>query len=152
MRFQCDDFEIRIERIPGISRREETTGCFCERNETVTSMLIGLLDSPQKEVLMNALPTLAVDGSLGFVTDFKKDPSLSGAAGKVHAKTGTYVGPGQNGMLVKGQGLGGYVKTRSGRTLAFHVTVNGVPISTIEDLTQIFQDQGTISALLWRDY
>ena len=121
-------------------------------NETVTTMLVGLLNSPQKEVLMKALPTLAVDGSLGFVTDFKKDSSLSGAAGNVHAKTGTYVGPGPSGMIVKGQGLGGYVKTRSGRTLAFHVTVNGVPISTIEDLTQIFQDQGTISALLWREY
>ena len=121
-------------------------------NETVTTMLVGLLNSPQKEVLMKALPTLAVDGSLGFVTDFKKDSSLSGAAGNVHAKTRTYVGPGPSGMIVKGQGLGGYVKTRSGRTLAFHVTVNGVPISTIEDLTQIFQDQGTISALLWREY
>jgi len=121
-------------------------------NETVTSMLIGLLNSPQREVLMKALPTLAVDGSLGFVTDFKKDPSLSGAAGNVHAKTGTYVGPGPSGMVVKGQGFGGYVKTRGGRTLAYHLTVNGVPISTIEDLTQIFQDQGTISALLWRDY
>ena len=121
-------------------------------NETVTSMLIGLLNSPQREVLMKALPTLAVDGSLGFVTDFKKDPSLSGAAGNVHAKTGTYVGPGPSGMVVKGQGCDGYVKTRGGRTLAYHLTVNGVPISTIEDLTQIFQDQGTISALLWRDY
>lgn len=121
-------------------------------NETVTSMLIGLLDSPQREVLMKALPTLAMDGSLGFVTDFKKDPSLSGAAGNVHAKTGTYVGPGPNGMVVKGQGFGGFIKSQSGRTLAYHLTVNGVPIGDLQDLNQIFQDQGTVSALLWRDY
>ena len=121
-------------------------------NETVTTMLVGLLNSPQKEVLIKALPTLAVDGSLGFVTDFKKDPTLGGAAGKVHAKTGTYVGPGENGMVVKGQGFGGYIQSRNGRTLAYHLTVNGVPIGDIQDLNQIFQDQGTISALLWREY
>ena len=101
---------------------------------------------------MKALPTLAMDGSLGFVTDFKKDPSLSGAAGNVHAKTGTYVGPGPNGMVVKGQGFGGFIKSQSGRTLAYHLTVNGVPIGDLQDLNQIFQDQGTVSALLWRDY
>lgn len=121
-------------------------------NETVTSMLVGLLNSPQRDPFLKALPTLAVNGSLGFVTDFKKDPSLSGAAGNVHAKTGTYVGPGAGGMMVKGQGFGGFIFSRSGRTLAYHLSVNGVPISDIQDLNHIFQDQGTISALLWRDF
>jgi hypothetical protein len=29
--------------------------------------------------------------------------------------------------------------------------VNNVPIKNIPDILQIFQDQGTISAILWRD-
>ena len=99
-----------------------------------------------------ALPVLAKNGSLGFVTDFESNPSLAGAAGQVQAKTGTYVLAGSGGLDVKGQGLGGYIQTKSGRNLAYVLVVNNVQVGSITDLINIFQDEGTISAMLWRDY
>lgn len=123
------------------------------RTATVTSLLSQLLKSPQAAALEAALPVLAVDGSLAFVTNFRSDPSLAGAAGQVRGKTGTYlVGTDQGSLLTKGQALGGVVDTRGGRRLVFMLVVNNVPVSGIEELMEIFQDQGTVSAILWRDY
>ena len=45
---------------------------------------------PTFNVFFNALPILAVDGSLGFVRNFKTDATLAGAAGNIHAKPGSY--------------------------------------------------------------
>jgi D-alanyl-D-alanine carboxypeptidase len=56
---------------------------------------------------------------------------------------------------LKAQVLGGYVTTRQGRKLAFQLVVNGVPVNPedlIADVIKVFQDQGRISAILWRDY
>lgn len=119
-------------------------------NAAVTTVLARLQD---RSVFVKALPILAVDGSLGFVIDFKKDPSLAGASGKVHAKTGTFLeGDDRGGLVVRGQAFGGYIESRSGRRLVYQLVVNEVPVTGIPDLMQIFQDQGTISAILWRDY
>jgi D-alanyl-D-alanine carboxypeptidase len=93
------------------------------------------------------LPILAVDGSLGFVTDFESDKTLAPAKGQVHAKTGTYALPG----TIRGQAFGGYIHSRSGKHLVYQLVVNNVPFRDINDLLQIFQDEGTISAMLWRD-
>lgn len=120
-------------------------------NAAVTSMLIGLLNSPAADTFWEALPILAVDGSLGFVTNFTSDPSLAGAAGQVRAKTGTFAEGGASGIIVRGQAFGGFIDTRSGRRLAYQLVVNEVPVEGILELTEIFQDQGTISAILWRD-
>jgi D-alanyl-D-alanine carboxypeptidase/D-alanyl-D-alanine-endopeptidase (penicillin-binding protein 4) len=96
----------------------------------------------------DALPILGVDGSLSFVTDFEADPTLAGAKGQVHAKTGTYVsGPP---LTLKGQALAGYMNARSGRQLVFMLAVNNVPISSINDVLAVFQDEGTIAAILWK--
>jgi D-alanyl-D-alanine carboxypeptidase len=121
-------------------------------NATVTSALSMLLKSPTGEIFQQSLPVLAVDGSLGFVTDFKADPSLAQAAGRVYAKTGTYVAPGEQSLIVKGQAFGGYIDTKSGKRIAYQLVVNEVPVEGLGDLMQIFQDQGTISAILWRDF
>ncbi|HET9096964.1 MAG TPA: D-alanyl-D-alanine carboxypeptidase [Candidatus Baltobacteraceae bacterium] len=119
----------------------------------VTTMLQELARSRESQAFTNALPVLAVDGSLGFVTGFKRQRSLAGAAGNVRAKTGTYVGKSASGRLeIKTQALGGYVTTKRGHRLTFEVAVNGVPMNDLEDLTNIFQDEGTIAAILWRDY
>jgi D-alanyl-D-alanine carboxypeptidase len=122
-------------------------------NTAVTHMLEELAKSPASRAFVDALPVLGVDGSLGFVKKFESDASLAGAAGNVRAKTGTYVGASATGtMELKGQALGGYITTKSGRRLTFQLVVNNIPISGIPDLVNVFQDQGAIAAMLWRDY
>ena len=104
------------------------------------------------DAFFDALPILGVDGSLGFVTDFESDPTLAGAKGQVHAKTGTYVaGDAQGNPVVKGQAFGGYIDAKSGRRLVYQLVVNNVPITDFNQVLEIFQDEGTISAILWRD-
>lgn len=119
----------------------------------VTQMLQEIQRRPAFRTLYDDLPILAVDGSLATVNDFKKNPSLAGAAGQVHAKTGTYVAPSSSGGIVlKGQAFGGYITTKSGKRLVYQLVVNNVPITSIADVIRVFQDEGTISAMLWRDY
>ena len=122
-------------------------------NVAVTKMLEELAKSPAAGAFVAALPILGVDGSLGFVKDFESDPTLAGAAGNVRAKTGTYVGgTSPEAMELKTQALGGYVTTKSGHHLRFQVVVNNVPLKKFLDLTNVFQDEGKIAAMLWRDY
>lgn len=122
-------------------------------NIAVTKMLEELAKSPAKDAFIAALPILGVDGSLGFVKDFQSDPTLAGAAGNVRAKTGTYVGGASpEAMELKAQALGGYITTKSGHHLTFQVVVNNVPLKTFLDITNVFQDEGRIAAMLWRDY
>jgi D-alanyl-D-alanine carboxypeptidase/D-alanyl-D-alanine-endopeptidase (penicillin-binding protein 4) len=52
-------------------------------------------------------------------------------------------------MILKGHSLAGYIDTKSGHRLAFVVTVNNVPMSSLDDVIAVFQDEGTISAQLW---
>jgi D-alanyl-D-alanine carboxypeptidase len=123
-------------------------------NGAVTSMLDALQTSPAHAAFVDALPVLGVDGSLAFVTHFKSDSTLSGAAGNVRAKTGTYAAPNAagTGIELKGQAFGGYIDTKSGRHLTYELVVNNVPISQIDDVVAVFEDEGTISAMLWRDF
>lgn len=122
-------------------------------NVAVTKMLEELARSPAAAAFVAGLPILGVDGSLGFVKEFEADPALAGAAGNVRAKTGTYVGGGSpQTMVLKAQALGGYITTKSGRHLTFQVVVNDVPLASFLDLTNVFQDEGKIAAMLWRDY
>ncbi|HZY98040.1 MAG TPA: D-alanyl-D-alanine carboxypeptidase [Candidatus Baltobacteraceae bacterium] len=119
----------------------------------VVHMLQAMAKRPAYPALYDALPVLAVDGSLAFVKDFEKDPTLAGAAGHVRAKTGTFVdNNGSGGVVLKGQALAGYVTTKRGHHLTFQLVVNNVPISGIDDIVKVFQDEGTLSAMLWRDY
>jgi D-alanyl-D-alanine carboxypeptidase len=117
----------------------------------VTQMLAALARRPTSSILRDALPSLGVDGSLGFVTDFEKDPALAGAKGRVHAKTGTYVEGSEKGLMLKGQAFGGYIDTKGGKHLIYQLVVNNIPISQLDELLQVFQDEGKISAMLWRD-
>ena len=94
---------------------------------------------------------MGVDGSLGFVTDFESDSTLAPAKGHIHAKPGSFVGDTAEGPTIRGQAFAGYITAKSGRKLVYHLVVNNVPFGGIPDLLQIFQDQGTISAILWRD-
>jgi PBP4 family serine-type D-alanyl-D-alanine carboxypeptidase len=121
-------------------------------NPAVTKWLEIMTKQPVFDAFFAALPILGVDGSLGFVTDFEKDPTLAGAKGQVHAKTGTFAAGDESGLVIKGQAFGGYIDTKSGRRLVYQLVVNNVPISEFNQLLEIFQDEGTISAILWRDY
>ena len=122
----------------------------------VTKMLLDMVAKPAFPSFFAALPILGVDGSLGFVKDFQPDPSLTGATAQVSAKTGTYVEGSPAGIVLRAQALAGYIKAKSGRQLAFALVVNEVPIADREQLLrnviQVFQDQGTVAAILWRDY
>jgi D-alanyl-D-alanine carboxypeptidase len=122
----------------------------------VTQMLLDMVAKPAFPSFFAALPILGVDGSLGFVKNFQSDPSLAGATAQVNAKTGTFVEGSPAGIVLRAQALAGYIKAKSGRQLAFALVVNEVPITGREQLLrnviQVFQDQGTIAAILWRDY
>ena len=120
-------------------------------NAAVTQMLAALSHRPTFAVFRDALPVLGVDGSLGFVTSFESDATLAGAKGQVYAKTGTYAEGTPAGITIKGQAFGGYIDTKSGKHLIYQLVVNNVPITQLDQLLQIFQDEGTISAMLWRD-
>ena len=101
---------------------------------------------------LQSLPILAVDGSLAFVTDFESDPTLAGAKGNVFAKTGTKIEFVDGQLFLNGQALGGYITTKSGKTLMFHLAVNNIPLGLdITSVQQVFQDQGEITAIIWRD-
>lgn len=57
-----------------------------------------------------------------------------------------------NQFVLRGQAFGGYIKASSGRNLAYQLVVNNVVIDQFfEDIVDVFQDEGTISAILWRD-
>jgi D-alanyl-D-alanine carboxypeptidase len=121
-------------------------------NETVTHFLTDMYARPVFPDYLATFPMLGVDGSLATVTDFESNSTLAPAKGQVHAKTGTYLGElADGGLELKGQAFGGYVTTKSGRKLAYQLVVNGVPVSGIADVIKVFQDEGTISAILWRD-
>ena len=120
-------------------------------SRAVTQMLIDMHEASTFPTFFNALPVMAVDGSLAFVTDFESTPSLAGAKGQVHAKPGTLLVSDGSDLLVQGQAFGGYITSKSGKRLVYEVVVNNVPVSDLNGLLKIFQDQGTISAILWRD-
>lgn len=121
--------------------------------KAVTTMLDYMHDSDEREDYIASMPSLGIDGSLNFVKDFQSNPTLAGATGKVNAKTGTYVDVDENGApIIKAQSLAGFIDTRSGRRLTFMVVVNNAPFEDINSVLPLFQDEGTISAILWRDY
>lgn len=120
-------------------------------NATVTHFLAKMATRPAFPQFEAAFPILGVDGSLATVTAFTSDATLAPAKGQVHAKTGTYLTGTEVGLILKGQALGGYITTKSGRKLAYELVVNNVPVKSLPEVIQVFQDQGMISAILWRD-
>lgn len=86
------------------------------------------------------------------MTDFEAAPTLGGANGKVRAKTGTFIEGTKTGLNFKAPALAGYIDAKSGKRLAFTMAVNDVgPLTSIDEVLDVFQDQGKISAIVWRD-
>lgn len=118
----------------------------------VTTILDYMHDTDAREDYVNSMPFLGVDGSLNFVKDFQSNPTLAGATGKVYAKTGTYVTLKDGAPIIGTQALAGFIDTKSGRRLTFVMAVNNAPFEDINSVLPLFQDEGTIAAILWRDY
>jgi len=96
---------------------------------------------------------MGVDGSQALVTGFMDDATLAGARGQVHAKTGTFVdGAPNDQMAIRAEVFGGYIHTRAGRRLAYLLAVNDMePVPGFDQLVEVIQDLGVISAVVWRD-
>jgi D-alanyl-D-alanine carboxypeptidase len=105
------------------------------------------------DVYKTSLPILGVDGSLAFVNEFEKNDNLKGAKGNVFAKTGTFVeADDSGGIVIRAQAFAGYIDAKSGRQLMYALYVNNVKATNlIDDLVRIFQDEGIISAIIWKE-
>jgi D-alanyl-D-alanine carboxypeptidase len=122
------------------------------KSRAVTKWLDIMTKESDFPSFFDAFPILAVDGSLGFVTDFRSDPTLEGATGNVRAKTGTFAEPSAGQIILRGQAFGGYIDARSGKRLVYQLVVNEVVLEDFNDVLPVFQDEGRISAILWRDF
>lgn len=120
---------------------------------TVVDFLQAVASRPIAQSFRNALPLLAVDGTLQIVDGFLADPSLAGAAGQVAAKTGTLASlTDDNQILLGARAMAGHITTRSGQELTYVVMVNNAgPFPGFFDTIEVSDDLGVISALLWRD-
>jgi D-alanyl-D-alanine carboxypeptidase/D-alanyl-D-alanine-endopeptidase (penicillin-binding protein 4) len=98
---------------------------------------------PYGQLFFDALPVLGRDGTLAEVlTD-------SPAAGRVHAKTGSYVVANNldGGVMLLGKGLAGYVDAQNGHRLIFAVFVNMVALRNMDDVATVGETLAEISAL-----
>lgn len=113
-------------------------------NSVITQWLSIVASSSVFNVFFNALPVLSeIDPSY---------PSLAGAIGKVRYKTGTYLVAQNQGLLLRGSSLAGYVDTAKGHRLLLQIVVNDVPVHSIPEVLAIAREQRTIAAIFWRDY
>ena len=121
---------------------------------SVAMVLQRMARSTNAQVFREGLPRLAQDGTLEIIQGFLKDSTLTGAAGNVMAKTGTFATLSQNGLIaLRARAMAGYIQTRSGRLLTFVLNVNDAgEYQDFLDTVEVNEDLGTISAIIWRDY
>jgi D-alanyl-D-alanine carboxypeptidase/D-alanyl-D-alanine-endopeptidase (penicillin-binding protein 4) len=130
--------------ISGASQGDGAGGSAHFTPSFMVRFLAAMSKRPDFQKYFTALPVLGRDGTLWNIqTD-------SPAAGHVHAKTGTYVEEDllNNGLIVDGKGLAGYMTTADGRGLAFAIYANNVPVSLDPDaITKIVgQAVGEVAA------
>jgi len=115
-------------------------------------LLEGMAGKDMFPEYFDALPVLAVDGSLASITDFESDPTLAGAKGNVRAKTGTFVLGAENGLDLRARGLAGYIDTKSGKRLIFSLILNDVGVLPgFAEIGEVMQDGGRIAAIIWKE-
>src|SRR5262249_11896426 len=98
---------------------------------------------PTAAIFHDALPILGKDGTLWNIQ------AKSPAAGHVYAKTGTFQARDllNDGLIVTGKGLAGYMTTADGRRLAFAIYANNVPVKDAVVVTPLVGDAlGEIAA------
>lgn len=75
------------------------------------------------------------------------------AKGKVFAKPGTTIAPGDDGKTIelKAQNLAGYIETKDGRLVAYALMVNDVgAVEDIEtDVSPVITDEARISSIIY---
>jgi D-alanyl-D-alanine carboxypeptidase len=103
-----------------------------------------------------SFPILGVDGSLATVgknpPPEPPNPIIAQAYGEVFAKTGTTAKSVDQEIFLVAQNFAGYIDSKSGRRLAYVVMVNNVGIITdINDILRVFNDQGEVSALIFKE-
>ncbi len=100
---------------------------------------------PWAEAFHDALPILGTDGTLATIQ------TNAPAAGKVHAKTGTFSSydPLNKRPIVHGKGLAGYFTSKSGRRIAFAIYVNNFATNEPDPTTLAGQALGEIASLAW---
>src|SRR5438067_6072530 len=112
--------------------------------EFMVSYLSYMSKQKDFQIFYDALPILGRDGTLFDIQ------TQSPAAGKVHAKTGTFstYDPLNRRLLVTGKGLAGYLTTHSGEHLAFAIYVNNVSVPVERDAVKRITGQalGEIAA------
>jgi PBP4 family serine-type D-alanyl-D-alanine carboxypeptidase len=101
---------------------------------------------PYGRLFFDALPVLGRDGTL---SEMMKD---SPAAGHVHAKTGSYVVANalNNGVMLMGKGLVGYVDAANGHRLILAAYVNMVPLHNMDDVASVGEMLTEIAALAYQ--
>ncbi|MHB8839476.1 MAG: D-alanyl-D-alanine carboxypeptidase/D-alanyl-D-alanine endopeptidase [Gemmatimonadaceae bacterium] len=111
----------------------------------MTRYLAHVATEPWAEPFHDALPVLGTDGTLATIQ------TAAPAAGKVHAKTGTYSSydPLNKRSVVHGKGLAGYFTSRSGRRIAFAIYLNNFAASVPDPATVAGQALGEIASIAW---
>jgi len=108
------------------------------------------------EPYFNSFPILGEDGSLATVgknpPPEPPNPVIAEAFGQVFAKTGTTAGVVDQQIVLVAQNFAGYIDSKSGRRLAYVVMVNNVgAINDVSEILRVFNDQGEISALIFKE-
>lgn len=115
----------------------------------LVDLLIGMQGTDVADLYRQALPIMGVDGSLATT-----GVDLPGK-GKVFAKTGTTIVPGDDGetLQLKAQNLAGYIETKSGRLVAYALMVNdaGPVVEIGEDVTAVLDDEARISSIIYEN-
>jgi D-alanyl-D-alanine carboxypeptidase/D-alanyl-D-alanine-endopeptidase (penicillin-binding protein 4) len=111
--------------------------------EFVVRYLDFMSRQPYGQLFFEALPVLGRDGTLAEVL------MDSPAAGRVHAKTGSYVVANNldGGVMLLGKGLAGYVDAQNGHRLIFAVFVNMVALRNMDEVATVGETLAEISAL-----
>lgn len=112
----------------------------------LVTFLRAMTRAPQAAAFRRALPVMGVDGSLAHT-----GRTLPGR-GHVLAKPGTTIAPDEHGKLqLKAQNLAGYIDARSGRRLAYALMVNdaGPVHADLQEVSEVFEDEGRISSLIY---
>jgi D-alanyl-D-alanine carboxypeptidase len=104
----------------------------------------------------DSLPILGVDGSLATVgmnpPPEPPNPIIAQAYGEVFAKTGTTAKSVDQEIFLVAQNFAGYLDSKQGKRLAYVVMVNNVGvIGSINDILRVFDDQGEVSALIFKE-
>lgn len=108
--------------------------------------LASMSRKPYGRLFFESLPVLGRDGTLA---EMMKD---SPAAGHVHAKTGSYVIANSlnNGVILLGKGLVGYVDAANGHRLIFAAYVNLVPLHNMDDVSGVGEMLCEIASLAYQ--